>query len=268
MSITKKQNGFTLVELLVVIAIIGILIGMLLPAVQSVREAARRTACSNNMRQMGLALFNYESAHNRFPSAGQAKRGGTGSNSGQNVFFTDKGDIESVNDAAPSVQMYILPFIEQNNVYELVELRYRYDYDPSLPEAMTNQQAAKTAMPMYICPSTGRGEQDAEGYGYTDYSAPVTVRPGLSGDTNQPRFKCVLNGDSRRSIASVTDGTSNTIAIAEDAGRVDEASGGFMVIKVETMDDGTSVDRRSWACLLYTSPSPRDQRGSRMPSSA
>ena len=172
----NRRSGFTLVELLVVIAIIGILIGMLLPAVQSVREAARRTACSNNMRQIGLALFNYESAHQKFPSAGQAKRGGTGSNSGQNVFFTDRGDIESVDNASPSVQMYILPFIEQANVYDLMNLRYRYDYDPSLPEAETNQQTAKSPMNLYICPSTGRdGLQDAEGYGYTDYSAPVTL---------------------------------------------------------------------------------------------
>ena len=244
----NRRSGFTLVELLVVIAIIGIWIGMLLPAVQSVREAARRTACSNNMRQIGLALFNYESAHQKFPSAGQAKRGGTGSNSGQNVFFTDRGDIESVDNASPSVQMYILPFIEQANVYDLMNLRYRYDYDPSLPEAETNQQTAKSPMNLYICPSTGRdGLQDAEGYGYTDYSAPVTVRPGLSGDTTQPRFRCVLNGDSQRTITSVTDGTSNTIAIAEDAGRVDVDRGGFMVIKTETMDDGTSADRRSWA---------------------
>ena len=247
MKIQNSRSGFTLVELLVVIAIIGILIGMLLPAVQQVREAARRTTCSNNMRQIGLALFNYESAFGQFPSAGQAKRGGTGSDAGQNVFFTDRGVIESLGNAAPSVQMYILPYIEQQNVFDLVEIDYRYDYDPTQPEAPTNQLAAQTPLNIYICPSTGRGLQDAEGYGYTDYSAPVTVRPGLSGDPNQPRFKCVLNGDSRRLISSITDGTSNTIAMAEDAGRIDVARGGFMIIKEEVMDDGTPVNRRSWA---------------------
>ncbi len=244
----SSSRGFTLVELLVVIAIIGILIGMLLPAVQAVREAARRTQCANNMRQIALSLFNYESAHMQFPSAGQAKRGGTGSNSGQNVFFSDRKVLESFDNAAPSVQAYILPFIEQNNVASLFNLRYRYDIDPSLPEAPTNQQAAKTPIGVFICPSTGRSSLvDSEGYGFTDYSAPVTVRPGLSGNPDQPRFKCVLNGDSRRRIGSITDGTSNTIAMAEDAGRADVDTGGFMIIKTETMDDGTSADRRSWA---------------------
>jgi len=244
----SKPRGFTLVELLVVIAIIGILIGMLLPAVQAVREAARRTECANNIRQIGLSLFNYESAHMQFPSAGQAKRGGTGTNSGQNVFFTSLGVLESFDNAAPSVQAYILPFIEQNNVAVLFDLRYRYDIDPSLPEAPTNQQAAKNEIGVFICPSTARGSNaDDEGYGFTDYSAPVTVAPGLSGDTNQGRFKCVLNGDSQRRIGSITDGTSNTIAMAEDAGRADVPTGGFMIIKTETMDDGTSADRRSWA---------------------
>ena len=244
----SSRQAFTLVELLVVIAIIGILIGLLLPAVQAVREAARRTTCSNNMKQIGLALFNYESAFQQFPSAGQAKRGGTGSNAGQNVFFTDRGELESLGNASHSVQTYILPYIEQNNVYDLVNIAYRYDFDPTRPEAPTNQQAAMTPIPIYVCPSTGRSaDQDAEGYGYTDYSAPVTVRPGLSGDPSQPRFKCVLNGDSQRTIGSVTDGTSNTIAMAEDAGRVDVDRGGFMVIKVEMMDDGTPANRRSWA---------------------
>lgn len=244
----QRQKGFTLVELLVVIAIIGILVGLLLPAVQSAREAARRTSCQNNLKQLGLALFNFESSFKKFPSAGQAKRGGSSSNSGQNVFFTPKRKIESFGDASHSVQTHLLPFMEQENVFNLYNIKYRYDFDPNRNEAPTNQEAAKTNIAFFVCPSTARdADVDAEGYGYTDYSAPVTVRPGLSGNANQKRFKCVLNGDSDRRIASVKDGTSNTIAIAEDAGRVDVDQGGFMVIKTETMDDGTPADRRSWA---------------------
>ena len=237
-----KMRGFTLVELLVVIAIIGILVGLLMPAVQQVREAARRTECSNNMRQIGLAMFNFESARRRLPSAGQAKRGGTGPMAGQNVFFTERGNLESFGDASHSVQTYLLPYLEQDNIYDMLNFRFRYDN----PE---NGDFAKHAVTTFLCPSTaGRtGDQDAEGFGYTDYSAPVTVKPGLSGDPAQPRFKCALNGDFDRKLRSITDGTSNTIAIAEDAGRVDVDQGGFMVIKTEMMDDDTSVDRRSWA---------------------
>ena len=246
--ISEARAGFTLIELLVVIAIIAILIALLLPAVQQAREAARRTSCTNNLKQIGLALHNFEGVYNRFPSAGQAKRGGTGSNAGQNVFFTEKRALESLAGASQSFQMHILPFIEQANVYQEMNIDYRYDYPSDLPEAPGNQFAAKVLIPGYLCPSTPRpGEQDVEGYGFTDYSAPVTVKPGLSGDPNQPRYKCALNGDSSCKMNRITDGTSNTIAVAEDAGRFDEPLGGFMVIKTEVMDDGTPVDRRSWA---------------------
>ena len=138
--------------------------------------------------------------------------------------------------------------MELNNVYDLFNIDYRYDFDPNAPEAPTNQQASKTNLPVFICPSSPRGtDVDIQGYGFTDYSAPVTVRPGLNGNSSQPRFKCALNGDTGHRLSQVRDGLSNTIAIAEDAGRADVPSGGFMVIKTENMDDGTPADRRSWA---------------------
>ena len=177
------------------------LVSLLLPAVQAAREAARKSSCSNNMRQMGIALFNYESAHQKLPSAGQAKRGGDGPNAGQNVFFTERRRLESRGDASHSVQTYILPFMEESGVADLFNLKYRYDFEPS-SNAPTNQRASQTGVATFVCPSTGgrSSNQDAQGYGYTDYSAPVTVKPGLSGNPNQPRFKCVLNGDSDRRI--------------------------------------------------------------------
>ena len=242
----SRRKAFTLVELLVVIAIIAMLVTLLLPAVQAAREAARRSQCLNNMRQMGLGLFNYESARGRLPSAGQAKRGGDGASAGQNVFFTDGRRLESFADASHSVQTHILPFMEESGLADLFDMQHRYDVEPSVA---TNQLGSQQGVATFVCPSTGgrSHNQDAQGYGYTDYSAPVTVKPGLSGDPNQPRYKCALNGDSNRKIKSITDGTSKTVAIAEDAGRVDVDRGGFMVIKTESMDDGTDANRRSWA---------------------
>jgi prepilin-type N-terminal cleavage/methylation domain-containing protein/prepilin-type processing-associated H-X9-DG protein len=238
----KNKDGFTLVELLVVIAIIGILIGMLLPAVQSVREAARRTTCANNMRQMGLAALNYESAHMEFPSASQAKeQPGVGANS----FFTLRNERETAANPAHSFQTHILPYLEGNNIFALFNLRIRYDATANLP-------ASFNAVETYICPSTGGrgGNVDAEGFGYTDYSCPVTVnvRALLGAPSGTPNLSCAMNGRVSRSIGAITDGTSNTVGVAEDAGRVDVANGGFMEIKLDLpMIDGTAAPRRSWA---------------------
>ena len=116
----KTKNGFTLVELLVVIAIIGILIGMLLPAVQMVREAARRTSCSNNMRQIGLALMNYEGAHKRFPSGWEA----------QDITY-------SLSDPGWGWSATILPFLEGQNVHDQIDFDLSID-NPINEEIINN----------------------------------------------------------------------------------------------------------------------------------
>src|SRR5579859_1608912 len=105
-SMSRRQQqrvGFTLIELLVVIAIIAVLVSMLLPAVQQAREAARRTQCRNNLKQMGLAMHNYESSFKKFPSSGES---------------TDESQSPTVRRFFPcSFQVAILPFIEQQNLY-------------------------------------------------------------------------------------------------------------------------------------------------------
>ena len=115
MNTSRSRSAFTLVELLVVIAIIGILIGMLLPAVQSVREAARNTQCKNNIRQIALAAMNYESANQRFPP-GLLEAPLPSQNLDSGFDSGEDGEPQEL-----SILVHLLPFIEANNVADLIE---------------------------------------------------------------------------------------------------------------------------------------------------
>ncbi|MCH2178570.1 MAG: DUF1559 domain-containing protein [Mariniblastus sp.] len=136
-----SREGFTLVELLVVIAIIGILIGMLLPAVQSVREAARRTACANNIRQIALSVHNYESAIQEFP-VNQVGPGAANSAGGYDTGYY-------------SWLVPLLPHMEQRNLYDLFDIRSSNGDGDSYKISAThpNAAAAATMVPTFICPS-------------------------------------------------------------------------------------------------------------------
>lgn len=126
-----RYNGFTLIELLVVIAIIGVLIGLLLPAVQKVREAASRSQCQNNLKQLGLALHNYNSAFGSFPS-------GTGATG---TYWT------------PGWAATLLPYLEQENIHRLLDMRERI-YQPA-PGLIPNRERVKDlVVNAYVCPSS------------------------------------------------------------------------------------------------------------------
>ena len=111
------KPGFTLVELLVVIAIIGILVGLLLPAVQAAREAARRMSCQNNLKQMGLALHNYESANRRLPPIGRV---------------VDLSVSATGNNGTWGVHGRILPYLEQQNLANLVDITTAWDFQMAI----------------------------------------------------------------------------------------------------------------------------------------
>lgn len=151
----RKSSGFTLVELLVVIAIIGVLVALLLPAVQAAREAARRTQCVNNIKQMGLGVVNYESAHGNFPPGriypdwqkadGTIQGGYTNYQSG--IQSTDKTGFYSVH-------VWILPYMEAGNVYDLI------DFSQAQVKKMQNPRnphfdAYSTAQGIFLCSSDG-----------------------------------------------------------------------------------------------------------------
>jgi Tfp pilus assembly protein PilE len=192
----RKTSGFTLVELLlVVIAIIGILIAMLLPAVQSAREAARRMQCSNNLKQIGLALLNYHNTQRVFPY--ESGGGGT----------------------YRSWSALLLQFVDEENLYGRIDFSYPYNVvHPA------NNAAMKTFVAGYICPSAPEAalipccsaipgiEDTAE----ANYSAVAT-----HGNGDEAYYARDLNGtgvmylESRTRISDVTDGTSQTLLVAE-----------------------------------------------------
>lgn len=167
----KAKSGFTLVELLVVVAIIGILVGLLLPAVQQVREAARNTTCKNNMRQIGLATMNFESSFEAFPPARLFPKFGAQAP-------LNKGTSQ------PSWFVRILPFLEQENFYQRWDLNATYK----------NQEYEATITPLsvYICPSRRQLSEAVTpgGVQQFEYTAPcgcggaffISVVGGATGD--------------------------------------------------------------------------------------
>ncbi len=208
-----RRLGFTLIELLVVIAIIAILIALLLPAVQQAREAARRTQCRNNLKQIGLAIHNYESTFTRLPSAGQ------GTN------FTASGPTTTF--GPHSLFSQILPNLEQSNTFNQFDFNFAYNGSPA------NIAAAKQSIPAFICPTNAwrPNAVDGEGFGCTDYAATyyVDLDPATGlGDRNL-RVEGSLTSSWTR-IADVTDGLSNSIFIVEDSGRDERMQPGHVYI--------------------------------------
>ena len=134
----KRTSGFTLVELLVVIAIIGILVGLLLPAVQAAREAARRMSCSNNLKQIGLAMHNYHDTFKSFPIGHQV-------NGQTNPECGNRGDCG----AGWTWSSSILPFIEQSNLFN----NFNFGLPPHNP---LNRQWMGTVLPGFLCPSAAK----------------------------------------------------------------------------------------------------------------
>ena len=229
MLLPRKRKGFTLIELLVVIAIIAVLIGLLLPAVQKVREAANRMSCQNNMKQIGLALNNFHGTQNCFPTSGEGTTWSGGPALRSNATTT----INGVAFDCHSTWTMLLPYLEQDNIYKQIDIN-----TPYLDHA--NQAPFQSAIKALICPgnptsvSTGL---DLDRYGACDYMPiaytdidPVTgIRAPSSSSTRGQRVDAALkittttgggmriSGGSR--FADMLDGASNTVVIAEDVGR-------------------------------------------------
>ncbi len=193
----RQRTAFTLVELLVVLAVIGVLLALLLPAVQAARESARRATCANNLRQIGIALHDYHAACATFPPG-----------------CTDRMKKANKPDKWLAWSTWILPFLEQENVYRLYDINLRYDDSQ-------NHEAVSQVLPVYLCPSTSRlasdrqGNTSRNGRACTDYG-------GMFGH-KLPNVIATNNGvmiwEQAISLAKIHDGASNTIVVTEDSGR-------------------------------------------------
>lgn len=196
---TSAHSGFSLIELLVVIAIIAVLIGLLLPAVQKVREAASRMNCENNLHQIGLALHGYHDSHESFPSGYRCQPQA-------NPDFTSPGWGWAA---------LILPHVEQGNLAQQINF--------SLPVEHANNLAARTTiMKLFVCPSdrsTGvftvldKNNAPLAQAATSSYAASHGIGADL--DEELDIFNGMFSRNSRVRVADITDGTSNTIAIGE-----------------------------------------------------
>ena len=221
----RRSAGFTLIELLVVIAIIAVLIALLLPAAQQAREAARRTQCKNNLKQIGLALLNYESTYQVFPRS-------------FGVTAADPTAPVGTGTYGPSAFTVILPYLEQGNLYAQINVSRSALASSNMPP---NNSAYSMPIATFLCPSaSGNSTVDYSAelansfnnfgvaiavptgliFGRSDYAADAGMQADLPGiDINAGASIICEPPDGPASVGSVTDGLSNTIMIVEDSGR-------------------------------------------------
>jgi prepilin-type N-terminal cleavage/methylation domain-containing protein/prepilin-type processing-associated H-X9-DG protein len=228
----KKRHllrlGFTLIELLVVVAIIGILVSLLLPAVQKVREAANRTKCTNNLKQIALALHSYHDANQSFPAAYKLLQ-----NADPTVPFPKAAQY------GVSVFTLILPYLEQDNVYRQIDITKGALTTVNMPPA---NPAYSTPLPVFLCPSSPYASATAEYaeelkrsfgnfnihvhyppgliFGRTDYAPDAGMSADVVGiDIKSDASIIVQPPAPPCRITDILDGSSNTLLVVEDAGR-------------------------------------------------
>ncbi len=252
----SRRPGFTLVELLVVIAIIGVMVGLLLPAVQSAREAARRMQCSNRLKQITLGLHNYESTYKSLPAGGVMMNGA------------------NIQRYFPSIIIGLLPYVEQQARYEAIQIRLAASSDYWV--SMFNGPEYQTPLPELVCPSEPNGSSPSPhalnarinymfsmGDGMLKLDAAWHHPNYVNNQYVQARNRGPFHTDSWLKMASITDGTSNTLAFSESASAPNgywspQVKGGSGV-SAGMLQDGAQPIINPSVCMA-NSLSPQDRR--------
>lgn len=191
----SRRNAFTLVELLVTLSIIGILVGLLLPAVQAVRESARQISCSNNLRQLGLAIHSHHAASDSLPAS----------------LIIEPGTVFASNNGAWSIHGRLLPFLEQANAHDRIDLTLAWD------EQLATE-VPTLRIPVFVCPSEVNDQVRTKNglpyvyplnYGF-NMGTWLVYDPVNGREGDGPFFV-----NSQRTLSNVSDGTSNTLCAAE-----------------------------------------------------
>ncbi|WP_422927766.1 DUF1559 domain-containing protein [Singulisphaera sp. PoT] len=257
----RVRRGFTLIELLVVIAIIAVLIALLLPAVQAAREAARRAQCTNNLKQIGLAVANYESATGSYPYA-------------DGPWWTEW-----------SAQALMLPYLEQQPLYNSINFASTRPMggNPLMHDGIVNSTAEYTSISSFLCPSDASrlsGPYGANNYKANAGSAPNTFyggdgngSDGANGPMSGPFiFTGTDNGQNGTSVkvASIIDGTSNTASFSERVKAIGNknSSAPFDTQKptasisvVSVLPSGQETTPQAWYKVCMATPPTPDSAG-------
>jgi|tagenome__1003787_1003787.scaffolds.fasta_scaffold20969985_4 prepilin-type N-terminal cleavage/methylation domain-containing protein len=249
-----RPRGFTLVELLVVIAIIGILVALLLPAIQAAREAARRVQCTNKLKQIGLAFLNYESARKQLPLAYTPNW--TPANKADQIAgpcpgAIPAGAVRTASNGKPAhfVLTFILPYLEEQALYDQIDtqttspISFDWNCTALSPTKKTiNKDVVQKDLPEYLCPST----ENRPSTFTTDYYTIVDIsetgyctlveNTGLASVKRNVDKLAGLLQDTPTSLKKCTDGLSKTFLFFESAGRPNNYDRNKILIQVMTQD--------------------------------